>query len=161
MTDDFKLDSDEFFNAALELIPLATSIKQVGSTADTDSAGKGTPWGNDDFGAGFEGEYLRLRSEILRDTGTVATNIDSLRTSYIDARDELVQTDEESGELVAITGREIDLGDGEKTTLEAGVPLTFGETDTAPETPEEIAANLTSLDEAHEDAEEKAKDAYS
>lgn len=156
MTDDFKLDAEEFFRSALDLIPVVALIRRVKSTADSSSAALGTPWGNDELGAAFAFDYQRMRSSILSNTGSVADNVDSLHTSYVEARDEFVETDDDNGELVAIIGREITTESGDKITPTAGHGITFDGGHTT-ETPEDIAEDLNQLDDAEEDATDDAE----
>lgn len=160
MSDDLELESEEFYRSALAFIPVTESIETVTSTSRDGSAALAGHIGSDEMGTAFADGYDAMRTNVLINGGKFATSFDGFREAFVDARDEYVEQDDANGELHAIVGREITTESGQKVTPQSGVGL-LPNGDGTSDTPEDIADDLNTIEDAREQAEDDAEENYS
>lgn len=162
MTGELKLNPDEFYQSALAFIPITEDIKQVTRTSRTDSAALAVAigGGDDEMAAAFAPGYNELRQTVLTNGGTFATSFDMFREAFVDAHDEYVERDDSNGEFTAIVGREITTEDGQTVTPQSGQGI-LPNSDGGLDTPEDIADDLNTLEDAQETAQQESEDDYS
>ena len=161
MSGELKLNAEEFYQAALAFIPVTEAQRTARSTASGDSNSYYGQWGNDEMGLAFYKNYRPLRSGALASANDFVDSFDKFREAFVDARDEFVSRDTANGELQARIGQEI-TPEGSETpmTVESGQRLSFDGQETF-ETPEEIAEDLNSIEDAQEEARDDAEEDYS
>lgn len=159
MSGELELNAEDFFSAAMAFIPVTESQRTSRTTAGDDSAAYDGKWGNDEMGQSFAKSYVPLRTTTLDNANKFVASFDGFRKAYVDARDEFVKRDGANGDLHARIGEEIVTDDGDKQTVESGKQLSAG--NETYETPEDIAEDLNTIEDAQEEARDEAKDQYS
>lgn len=149
-----KFHAEQFRQAALKFIPVATAQRLSTDTAESSSGGfSAADWGDDELGQSFAAGYEPIRDQVIKHGGDNATALNMFKDAFVDAHDGYVTTDKDNdGKFTGIRNDQVNELD---QTWDIGADGTLPATPTGStaKTTDDVAEQLNEINELEESSE--------